>query len=85
VIGKSEKQDAESRTQQAGRRKAWAHTSERKTYCFAVHEAAMRDAGCTMTKVPNREKRLAKKATVQKKIIRVSAGLVVWTPVSDKQ
>jgi len=56
---------SENSTPEAGRRKAWAHTSERKTYCFAVHEVAMRDAGCTMTKVPNREKRLAKKATAQ--------------------
>jgi hypothetical protein len=61
VIGKSEKQEA-------GRRKAWAHTSERKTYCFAVHEAAMRDAGCTMTKVPNREKSWRKRPLYKKKL-----------------
>ena len=45
-------------------------------------DAGMCDVGCTMTKVPNREKRLAIKATVPKIVFSVSAGLVVWTPVA---
>jgi hypothetical protein len=45
-------------------------------------DAGMRDAGCTMMKVPNREKRLAIKATVPNFFSSVSAGLVVCTPVA---
>jgi hypothetical protein len=48
----------------------------------AICDAAMSDSGCTMTKVPNREKRLAIKGTVPKIGFSVSAGLVVWTPVA---
>jgi hypothetical protein len=82
VIGKSEKQDAGSRTQKG----MGAHTSERKTYCFAVQRCGY--ARCSLhddESSKSGKKGWQKRPLYQKKFIRVSAGLVVWTPVSDKQ